>query len=122
MDQNSEQPKIMIIGNDERLAYLLSRYTEQRHCQLVSHAVIPAIDDIINENPAALIFLSMESLKATNHHIDTLLAAEIFVVACVAAAEEVLARELGADACLIHPFTYEEFWAAVSTGCPSEVD
>jgi DNA-binding response OmpR family regulator len=122
MEQFSAHPKILVIGNDERLAYLLSRYTEQSHCQLISHTVMPYIDDVVDENPAVLIFLSMDSLHATSHHIDTLLAKEIFVIACVSAAEEVLAHESGADACLIHPFTYEEFWAAVSSACPSEVD
>ncbi|MBI9050628.1 MAG: hypothetical protein JEZ00_14500 [Anaerolineaceae bacterium] len=122
MENNATQPKIVIIGSDERMTYLLKRYTEQSQCSLLMHATIPAVADILAIHPAAVIFLSMEILQTINHNIDALLAKEIFVIACVSAAEEALARESGADACLVHPFTYEEFWATVSAACPAEVE
>ena len=44
---------------------------------------------------------------------------EIPVVVCASIAEEARARELGADHCLLHPFTYDGFLAAL-TGAKGE--
>ena len=118
MTRSSAKPTILIIGNDERLAYLLNRYAEQGDLQI--SALRPALTapDIENLYPDAVIFTALDHLQAAEHLIENLSTHEIMVLVCASVADELRARELGADACLYHPLTYGNFIAALSTIVP----
>ena len=109
---------ILVIGNDQMLTYLLNRYVEQSDRQMVLREIAPEPAEIRRLQPAALIFASIERLQASLNLIDALSSLEIPLLVCVSLTDEARAYELGADACLLHPLTYENFWAALSVVCP----
>lgn len=114
------QSTILVIGNDQMLTYLLNRYAEQSDCQMILREIAPDPAEIGQLRPAAIIFASIERLQAGQSLVDALSTHEIPTLVCASLADEAHARELGADACLLHPLTYENFWAALSIVCPSE--
>jgi hypothetical protein len=71
---------------------------------------------------AAIVFSSLEYLQAAESLIEDLSMHEVMVLACVAMADEARARELGSDICLVHPLTYENFWAALSPLGPPKLN
>ena len=113
---SSNMPSVlMIIGDDPMLAYLLKRYAEQSGCQILQSVSTPRIEEIDQARPAAIIFSSLVLLAASQALVEALSVQDISVLVCAAVSEEIQARELGADACLLHPLTYENFCAALST-------
>jgi CheY-like chemotaxis protein len=98
---------LLVIGNDKRMAYLLKRYAEQSGCRMIFQESVPA--NIDHLQPAVIIFSSPEILKSARSLVETLSKKEIPILVCASIADEVDARELGADACLLHPLKYENF-------------
>ena len=119
MEKKPLQPTILVIGNDERLTYLLGRYAEQSGCQTVQRSTVPWAGEIRQLKPAAIIFSSLEHLQVAQSLIEDLAGHDVLVLACVALADEARAREYGADACLVHPLTFEGFLTTLSTVCPA---
>jgi hypothetical protein len=117
MARSPGQAMILTIGNDDRLAYLLARYAEQSNCQVIQRSFAPWIGEVRQLRPSAIIFLSLELLQAAQTLIEDLSANEILVLTCVAVADEVRAREYGADTCLVHPLMYADFQAALASVC-----
>jgi DNA-binding response OmpR family regulator len=112
----------MVIGNDAMLTYLLQRYAEQSGCQMIQRISAPWIVELRQLKPAAIIFSSLEYLQAGQSLVEDLSVHEILVLVCASVADEVRARELGADMCLVHPLTYENFWAALSPLGPPQLN
>lgn len=111
--------RLLVIGTDPRLSHLLRRYAEQCGCQLTEHAQPPGVAAVRQWQPDALIFLSLEHLQTAQTLVDDLAAHETPVLVCTAVAEEAQARELGADACLLHPLTYAHFAAVLAAVAPA---
>jgi hypothetical protein len=111
---------LLFIGNDPLLAYLLKRYAVQSGCQMILRDSFPEPGEIGKLRPIAIIFASIERLQAGQSLMDTLSTYEIPVLVCASLADEAYASELGADACLYHPLTYDGFWAVLSAVCPPE--
>lgn len=109
----SPQSKIMMLGNDPSLAYLIGRYAHQIGYAITSMQVIPMAADVCAQKPAAILFTSVESLEAAQLLISGLSNCDIPVLVCSSIADEARARELGADQCLLHPLTYEGFHEAL---------
>jgi len=86
---------------------------------MISMQSIPSIGEINRLQPAAIIFSSVEQLQVAQPLAGSLSTHEIPILVCASPADEALARELGADACLLHPLTYDNFRAVVSSVCPS---
>lgn len=122
MDTPDLPTTILVISNDERLAYLLNRYAEQSGCRVILRPFTPWVAEIRQMKPSAIIFSSLEILQTAQTLIEDLSVAEVPVLACVALADEVRAREFGADACLVHPLTYENFQGGLSSVCPVKPD
>jgi len=120
MLEQSAQPKIMMIGNDPMLVYLLQRYAEQGGCEMILRSFAPMAAEVRRLKLVAIIFSSLEYLHTAELLIEDLSAHEVMVLACVATAEEARAREYGADICLVHPLTFENFWAALSPLSPAK--
>ena len=121
MPQLANPFTIFVIGNDDRLAYLLQRYAEQSGYPIIFSKSAPAANHIDQLHPAAILFVSLDNLQASQELVESLSANEILVLVCVSQADGAYARELGADACLLHPLTYENFLAALSLA-PSDAN
>ncbi|GIV73489.1 hypothetical protein [Caldilinea sp.] len=105
---------VVLVGRDERLSYLLRRYIEQSGCHMAAFVEPPALEDVARLQPAALIFSSIEHLREAQRLVESLSCHDIPVLVCGSPADEVCARELGADACLLHPLVFDEFHAALA--------
>jgi CheY-like chemotaxis protein len=105
--------KILIIGNDSPLTYLIKRYAEQSGLRINTIDVIPTKQEVYPSIPAVILFPSIESLEAAQGKITDLVNNDVPIMVCSSIADEARARELGADYCLHHPLTYEDFMAAL---------
>lgn len=117
-------PVIYLIGSNTALAYLLDRYAERAGYTLAAHPALPSATFGRATRPAALLFASIEELETAQGQIGQPARAEVPVLVCVSVNEEVRARELGADHCLVHPLTYDGFLAALRTahGSPDTLE
>ena len=116
----TSQNTIILVGNDERLVYLLQRYFEQTSCQLIPWGNIPSVIEMDSIQPCMIIFSTVELLESAQSLLDHTSEDEIPVLVCTSVAGEAHARELGADACLLHPLTYANFKAALAGIYPLE--
>jgi CheY-like chemotaxis protein len=107
---------LLVIGNDKRIAYLLRRYAEQSGCRMIFQESVPANVDHLQ--PSVIIFSSPEILKSDRNQVETLSKKEIPILVCASIADEVEARESGADACLLHPLKYENFISVLAVFLP----
>jgi CheY-like chemotaxis protein len=112
--------KLLIIGNDPGLSLLLRRYAEQSGCQLTERALTPGVATVRQWQPDAIIFLSLDHLQTAQALVDDLAAHETPVLVCASVADEARARELGADAGLLHPLTYEHFLEVLAAVGPPQ--
>ena len=112
MSKNSQRT-IMVVGHDTSLHYLLGRFAEHGGYQLKTTLGNLSVDEITSANPAAIIFLSPELLEMTQSLLRDITNLETPILVCSTAADEVKARELGADHCLLHPLTFDEFQTAL---------
>jgi CheY-like chemotaxis protein len=115
----TSQFRILVIGADTALAYLIGRYAERSGCGIAMMQTIPSVAEVCSLQPAAILFLSFENLGAAQWLLADLGNCDIPVLVCSSVADEARARELGADYCLLHPLTYDSFLAAlVATQVP----
>lgn len=113
---------VMLVGNDERMVYLLQRYFEASPYKLVPSLTNPTLDEIIIIHPVVVIFSTIELLEKAQILLSYTSLHDVPVLVCTAVAGEAHARELGADACLLHPLTYDNFKAVLSSVCSMEFD
>lgn len=112
MNPNSQRT-IMVVGHDTSLHYLLGRFAEHGGYQLKTTLENLTVDEVTSANPAAIIFLSPELLEMTQSLLRDITNLETPILVCSTAADEVKARELGADHCLLHPLTFDDFQSAL---------
>jgi CheY-like chemotaxis protein len=110
----TSQFRILVIGADAALAYLIGRYAEQSGCGMTMMQTVPSVAEVCSLQPAAILFLSFENLGAAQLLIADLGDFDAPVLVCSSTADEAQARELGADYCLLHPLTYDSFLAALA--------
>lgn len=112
--------KIILVGNDERLVYLLQRYFEASPYQLVPWLNTPSATEILKIHPVVVIFSTIELLENAQNILDHTSARDIPVLVCTSVAGEAHARELGADACLFHPLIYDDLMSVMAGVCPMD--
>lgn len=105
---------LLLMGNDAELSYLLGRFSDQSDCLLTIAPEKASMQDITVANPAAIIFSSMDQLDKAQALITELAYLEVPIIVCSSASDQVRARELGADFCLLHPITFDGFQSALS--------
>lgn len=105
---------ILLIGNDTTLSYLLGRFAERNGNQLSMSSENLSIKQIELASPAVIIFTSTELLAVNRALVEELSSLDVLIMACSSVAEEGRARELGADHCLLHPLTYNDFQTAMA--------
>ncbi len=116
----STQPTLLLIGSDTPFAYLIGRYAERRGLSLLVRPTIPAAPMISALQPAAIIFLALENLEASQPPLAEMENENIPLLVCSGADDEARARELGADYCLQHPLTYDRFVTALQSTLPAK--
>ena len=109
-----KQPTILLIGKDATLSYLLARFAEHKKYQWKVSLDNVSGSEIAAMKPAVVIFLSTELLARDQTLVAELANFEAPIVVCSSPVEEARARELGADYCLLHPFTLSGFQAALT--------
>jgi DNA-binding response OmpR family regulator len=107
------QSTILLVGDDPSLNYLLGRFAERSGYQLTHGLEGLSIAEISAVDPAVIIFLSAELLGKTPSLFGELASLDAPIIVCSSVAEESRAREWGADYCLLHPLTYDEFRIAL---------
>ncbi len=116
----NNSPTILLIGSDTTLGYLLKRYAERGGYQSKVRAESISSREIATMNPLAIIFLSTELLARYQTVVTELTNLDAPILVCSSAVEEARARELGADYCLLHPVTYDDFEAALENATASK--
>lgn len=119
--ENHSKDNILLVGNDDRLAYLLKRFVEQGGWTMISVTPQVVLDEIVRLEAAAVIFDSIDLLSEVRHLVNGLADQEVPVLVCASIADESTAGELGADACLLHPLTYDKFCATLAAVCPARL-
>ena len=109
------KPAILLVGRDTTLNYLFGRFAEQSGYQLTGNTDTISFEEIKAVRPALILFLSTELLAKNQTLVAELASHESPIIVCSAASEESRARELGADYCLLHPLTYNDFQTALET-------
>jgi DNA-binding response OmpR family regulator len=105
--------KIMLIGNDTALTYLIGRYAEQGGYELTLLSTDPSAEEACELHPAAILFASIERLEAAQLLIEKLANCDIPVLVCSSVTDQARAQEMGADRCLTQPLTYDGFLTAL---------
>jgi DNA-binding response OmpR family regulator len=112
--KSSPPSKILMIGNDMALTYLVGRYADRSGYTIATLQTVPSAEEVCKQQPVALLFPSIERLGAAQSLIAELSQCDIPILVCSSIADEARARELGADYCLLHPLTYDAFLAALA--------
>jgi len=112
--QPSSQPKILMIGNDPSLSYLIGRYVEQSGYGITRMQLAPTVAETRALRPTAILFQSVETLETSQARMKELAECDVPVLVCSSVTDEARARELGADRCLLHPLTYDSVLAALA--------
>lgn len=115
-----EQPAILLVGSDPTLSYLLGRFAERCGYQLAVNLESPSIREITAITPAAVVFPSTEILETSQALVAELASLDFPIIVCSSVAEETKARELGADYCLLHPLTCDDFQTALMNASASK--
>jgi len=106
--------KILVIGNDPALTYLIVRYAQRGGYDITSAAKMPPPVEARALHPTAIIFQSVAELEAAHPIMADLANDDLSILVCSSVADEARARELGADHCLLHPLTYDCMLAALT--------
>ena len=116
----NELPTILLIGNDTALNYLFGRFAERCGYQLVVRLEKPSVTEVTAVSPVMIVFPSLEILEAFQILVGELSSLDIPIMVCSSVADEAKARELGADFCLTHPVSYDDFQSTLMTASASK--
>ena len=117
---SNAQPTILLVGNDSTLSYLLGRFAERSGYLLTVISESLSAKEIESVNPAVIIFASTNLLAIKQTLVVELASLDAPIMVCSSVVEQVRARELGADYCLLHPLTYDDFHTALSNASASK--
>jgi hypothetical protein len=111
----SKQSTLVIIGKSASFNYLIQRYADR-----IGFSVTVALPSVLAETicrskPVAVIFSSVENLEAFQPLIAELTNRDVPIMVCSSEIDQMRTRELGADYCLLHPLTYDDFQAALTS-------
>jgi len=109
-----ERLKIVMIGSDEMLKYLVDRYAQHGGYEVITLQSALPYQQICDLHPLAVLFPSIQGLERSQTLVAELVNCEIPIIVCSSVADTARARELGADQCLAHPLTYEDFSLAMA--------
>jgi CheY-like chemotaxis protein len=105
---------ILLVGDDDALAYLIERYGEQSGFSVQIARTPPDAHDAPTPEPTVLWLSSLDVLAASRPRETGLIGDDAPVVVSSSVADDRRARELGADYAVLHPLTYPDFLAALA--------
>lgn len=111
----SERPAVLLIGNDTTLNYLFGRFAERCGYRLVVSLENSTAGEITAVSPVMIVFPSLEILESFQSLVGELASLDTPIMVCSSVADEARARELGADFCLTHPVSFDDFQATLTT-------
>lgn len=117
MNTQKDAAKVLVVGIDSGLSYLLHRYAERCSLAMIDASTSTALAEARKIHPSVILFSSLESLREAQAWMDELDELEGKILVCVAVGEEAAAREIGADGCLFHPLTFDGFFNALVSRC-----
>ncbi len=109
----TSQQRILIIGDEPALTYLIGRYARQSGYRITILKSTPSARQVLASRPDAILFPTVDRLEAAQTLIAELANGDIPILVCSSIADEPRARELGADHCLLHPLTFDCFTGAL---------
>ncbi len=118
----SSQKTVLLIGSDDRLTYLLQRYFDLVSCHVEvspGGSVFMYFEQVI---PSLVVFSTIEELINNLENAKRFSVSGIPIMVCTSVADQAQALELGADSCLLHPITIENFKLALKGISVFEVD
>ena len=107
------QPVILLVGGQGTLSYLLGRFAEHCGYQLIVDSF--SVNALAAIQPAVMIFLSTGLLEMAQSVTADLSSVDIPIIVCGSATDQAKAKNLGADYCLLHPLTYDDFQTALTS-------
>lgn len=122
MDNSEEVLKVLVIGNDNAMTYLLNRYADQSGLLMSYASTMSALAEVQNGNPTFIIFSSLDALRESERWLGELSDKEMQILVCSGVGDEAAAREMGADNCLFHPVTYQSFCNALAINNSEQVN
>jgi CheY-like chemotaxis protein len=105
----------VIISNSPSFIYLLQRYADRSGFSVT--VALPSVlaETICRSEPFAVIFSSAENLEAFQALVAELTNRDVPIIVCSSEIDQIRTRELGADYCLLHPLTYDDFQAVLAS-------
>ena len=100
---------LLLVGSDPELEYLLTRYLEKLDFSVETLSSTPRKQEIDSNLPAAVIYLSIESLEKDHFPNNWISSEDIPILVCSSTNNQDHAIELGVDYCLVQPFGFNLF-------------
>lgn len=107
--QPVKQPALVIFGGNSSFNYLIQRYAARIGYTLTVTPSASSAESICRLSPEAVIFPSIASLEEAQLLTAGLVDCDIPIIVCSSTADQIRARQLGADYCLLHPLVYDNF-------------
>ena len=111
---------LILFGNNKSLVYLINRYAEEFGYELFTLDMTSSINEITRIEPSAIIFSSISQLENAQQLIEILYNYDIPILVCTSLVDKIKAVKLGADMCLVHPLTPDNFQKTISMMCYRE--
>ena len=116
---SNSAPVVLLIDDEQSLAYLIHRYGSACNCRVMSVQLLDEARAIIERTPPALVVLHVVPQRLDSWEVVRALKADPatsgfpVVMVCAASADAVRVWEIGADYCLIKPVMYDDFRAVL---------
>jgi DNA-binding response OmpR family regulator len=105
---------ILLVGDDEALAYHIERCGQQSGFRVRVERTLPKPSHGQRLEPAVVWLSSLDVLASLRPRKTGLIGDDAPVVVSSSVADDRRARDLGADVWVLHPLTYQHFLAALS--------
>jgi len=116
---SNSAPIVLLIDDEQSLAYLIHRYGQASNCQVMSVRFLDEARAIIKRTPPALVVLHVAPQRLDSWEVVRALKADPatsrfpVVVVCAASIDAARVWEIGADYCLMKPVLYDDFRAVL---------
>ena len=116
---SNSAPVLLLIDDEQSLAYLIHRYGSACNCRVMSVQFLGEARAIIEHTPPVLVMLHVTPLRHDSWEVVRALKADPvtsgfpLVVVCAASMDAARVWEIGADYCLMKPVLYDDFRAVL---------
>jgi hypothetical protein len=107
--ETARQPALVLLSGHSSFNYLIQRYANRIGYTLTVTPAAASAESICRLGPEAVIFPSIANLEEAQPLTAGLVECDIPIIVCSSTADQIRARQLGADYCLLHPLVYDNF-------------